>query len=303
MGAFPNLYGLGADGVRNFQVLLTDGSLINANEEGNADLYRALKGGGSNFGIVTQFDIAVHPLIKATVAEHAMEEDSKIGMFTNFNNGFVAVESFYTDHPAEPPRGLEPFHSLMSLVTTAVPSTSGTILSLAEVLSHDPTPLKRSACTIRMLISHELYEAVYRAWVEVCKTLPAGVVLHFTIQHMGKAGVQAGKDAGWNIMGYESVLQTWWIVACKWPRDDSDDLNAAAQKAVETMCQAIQSLAEARGVLLEYKCMNCAMALQKVLASYGAEDVKRMQEAAAKYDPEGAFQRLQNGGFLLRNNI
>jgi hypothetical protein len=71
-----------------------------------------------------------------------MEEDRKIGMFTNFNNGFVAVGSLYADHPDKPPRGLEPFRNLKSLITTAVPSTNGTILSLAEVLSHDPKPLK-----------------------------------------------------------------------------------------------------------------------------------------------------------------
>jgi hypothetical protein len=69
------------------------------------------------------------------------------------------------------------------------------------------------------------------------------------------------------------------------------------------MCKAIQSLAEAREVLLEYKCMNFARGSQKVLASYGAENVKRMQEAATRYDPEGVFQKLQNGGFLLRDNL
>ncbi|KAH8425263.1 FAD-binding oxidoreductase [Aspergillus melleus] len=63
MGALPNLYGLGADGVKNFEILLADGRLVNANANENADLHRALKGGGSNFGIVTRFDLETHPLI------------------------------------------------------------------------------------------------------------------------------------------------------------------------------------------------------------------------------------------------
>ncbi|KAL3486289.1 hypothetical protein BJX62DRAFT_228877 [Aspergillus germanicus] len=320
MGAFPKLHGLGADAVRNFQALLADGNLINANAEENGDLYRALKGGGWNFGfppslIKVQYNINLHDpedhdaINQATVAvQHAMEEDRKIGMFTNFNNGFVAVGSLYAGHPAEPPRDLEPFRNLKSLVTTAVPVTSGTILSLAEVLSHDPAPLRRSICTTSTLISHELYEDVYGAWVEVCKTLPTGIVLHYTIQHLGKAGVQAGKDSGGYIMGYESVPQTSdhstnsrWIIACEWPKDDSGNSDVAAQKAVETMCKTIESLAEARGVLLECKCMNFARGSQKVLVSYGAENVKRMQEVAAKYDLEGIFQTLQNGGFLPRD--
>jgi hypothetical protein len=49
--------------------------------------------------------------------------------------------------------------------------------------------------------------------------------------------------------------------------------------------------------------MNFARGSQNVLASYGAENVRRMQEAVTKYDPEGVFQRLQNGGFLLRDNL
>lgn len=56
-------------------------------------------------------------------------------------------------------------------------------------------------------ISQELYEKVYKSWDETCKSLPAGYVLHFTIQPMGKAAIQAGKDRGENIMGHESVPQ------------------------------------------------------------------------------------------------
>lgn len=56
-------------------------------------------------------------------------------------------------------------------------------------------------------VSQELYEDVYKLWAEVCKTLPADTVLHYTIQPFGTAGVQAGKDRGSNIMGHESISQ------------------------------------------------------------------------------------------------
>lgn len=45
----------------NFEVVLADGSVINANSTSNDDLYRALKGGSSNFGIVTRFDVNTLP--------------------------------------------------------------------------------------------------------------------------------------------------------------------------------------------------------------------------------------------------
>ncbi|PWY88422.1 6-hydroxy-D-nicotine oxidase [Aspergillus heteromorphus CBS 117.55] len=320
MGALPNLHGLGADGVRNFEVLLADGRLVNANANENSDLYRALKGGGSNFGIVTRLDLATHPLInvqytinlynpddhvainQATVAvQQAMEEDPKIGLFTNFNNGFVAVGLLYGDHPAEPPQAFGPFHNLKSLVATALQSTNGTLLSLAQAMGHPQTAQKRRICTITTKVSHDLYEEVFKAWGEVSKTLPTGAVLHYTIQPFGKAGVQAGKARGENIMGHENVSQCWWVFTCEWPKDGSDD--AAAENAIDAMSEKVQSLANAKGLLLDFKCMSFATASQKVLGSYGAENVKRMREVAAKYDPEGVFQKLQNGGFLLRDNV
>ncbi|KAL4888261.1 hypothetical protein BDV59DRAFT_211229 [Aspergillus ambiguus] len=53
--------GFACDQVVNYEVVLADGSIINANDQANADLFRALKGGGNNFGIVTRFDIVTFP--------------------------------------------------------------------------------------------------------------------------------------------------------------------------------------------------------------------------------------------------
>lgn len=50
---------------------------------------------------------------------------------------------------------------------------------------------------------------------------------------------------------------------------------------------------------LEWKHLNYADKSQDVLASYGAENVRRMKEAAAKYDPEQVFQKLVPGGFKI----
>ncbi|KAL2279932.1 hypothetical protein FJTKL_13078 [Diaporthe vaccinii] len=53
--------GFGCDNVVHFEVVLADGSVINANSTSHDDLYRALKGGSSNFGIVTRFDLNTLP--------------------------------------------------------------------------------------------------------------------------------------------------------------------------------------------------------------------------------------------------
>lgn len=93
-----------------------------------------------------------------------------------------------------------------------------------------------------------------------------------------------------------------WVFTAEWPKDDGCD-DATVQNAVNVMGRSVQSLAKERGLLLDHLCMTFATASQKVLRSYGAENVKRMQDVASKYDPEGVFQNLQKDGFLLRNNI
>ena len=54
---YGNHYGFSCDNVINYQVVLADGSVVNASNTTNADLFWALKGGSNNFGIVTRFDV------------------------------------------------------------------------------------------------------------------------------------------------------------------------------------------------------------------------------------------------------
>ncbi|KAI0003881.1 hypothetical protein F4779DRAFT_621681, partial [Xylariaceae sp. FL0662B] len=50
-------YGWTCDTVSNFEVVLADGSIVDANATSNRDLFVALKGGNNNFGIVTRVDL------------------------------------------------------------------------------------------------------------------------------------------------------------------------------------------------------------------------------------------------------
>ncbi|KAL8820863.1 MAG: hypothetical protein Q9191_007428, partial [Dirinaria sp. TL-2023a] len=49
-------YGFVCDNVKNFEIVLGNGTLTNANANENPDLYKALKGGSGNLGLVTRFD-------------------------------------------------------------------------------------------------------------------------------------------------------------------------------------------------------------------------------------------------------
>jgi hypothetical protein len=61
-GWLCRLYGLSCDNVDGFTLITADGSVLRANARENCDLFWALRGGGGNFGIVTEFEVRLHPV-------------------------------------------------------------------------------------------------------------------------------------------------------------------------------------------------------------------------------------------------
>ncbi|EAW14587.1 uncharacterized protein ACLA_076270 [Aspergillus clavatus NRRL 1] len=55
-------YGWAANNILSYEVVLANGTLVNANAEEHSDLFAALKGGGGNFGVVTAYTVQTHPM-------------------------------------------------------------------------------------------------------------------------------------------------------------------------------------------------------------------------------------------------
>jgi FAD/FMN-containing dehydrogenase len=61
--------GLSCDNVEEFTMVTVDGSIVRANSRENADLFWALRGGGGNFGVVTEFRVKLHPVTSVMLGE------------------------------------------------------------------------------------------------------------------------------------------------------------------------------------------------------------------------------------------
>lgn len=124
------LQGLGCDNVANFEVVLANGDIINANAMSYSGLWTALKGGSGNFGIVTRFDmytLPAHDLWGGIRAAQRSEGDRLAELTVDFtnNNHKNPEAAFILNHNYNPASGPD------VLVAHVVVDTNGTANAMA----------------------------------------------------------------------------------------------------------------------------------------------------------------------------
>ncbi|WP_018613841.1 FAD-binding oxidoreductase [Segetibacter koreensis] len=62
IGYLTRKCGLTIDNLLSVDMVLADGSFVTANQEQNNDLFWAVRGGGGNFGVITDFKFKLHPI-------------------------------------------------------------------------------------------------------------------------------------------------------------------------------------------------------------------------------------------------
>jgi len=60
-GRLNRKYGLAVDNVRSAQIITADGTIRTVSDDQDADLFWAIRGGGGNFGVVTNFEFELYP--------------------------------------------------------------------------------------------------------------------------------------------------------------------------------------------------------------------------------------------------
>ncbi|WP_144140568.1 FAD-binding oxidoreductase [Paraburkholderia sp. BCC1884] len=61
-GWLSRKYGMTVDNLISADVVTADGELLHASDGSHEDLFWAIRGGGGNFGVVTRFEFALHPV-------------------------------------------------------------------------------------------------------------------------------------------------------------------------------------------------------------------------------------------------
>ncbi|REE97195.1 FAD-binding oxidoreductase [Thermomonospora umbrina] len=79
MGWLARRYGLACDNVESYTMVTAEGDVVRVSRTERPDLFWGLRGGGGNFGIVTEFEFRLHPIgTRTLVAEYTFPLDKAV---------------------------------------------------------------------------------------------------------------------------------------------------------------------------------------------------------------------------------
>ncbi|CRK40206.1 hypothetical protein BN1708_008141 [Verticillium longisporum] len=294
---YTGLYGFGCDSVVNAEIVLADGSIIDANKDSHPDLLKALKGGWGNFGIVTRFDLETFPSKPLWGGIRASENSHTVAVGAAMTS-FVAQVVVDTSGKMAPPafdQALavpELFNDIkvrsmgnMSNDYLLPPSLHNVCFTLT--FKNDERVIQKSA---------ELREKLV---AEMLKTVPTNDLgTQNLFQPIPKFSAEIGESRGGNVLGLDQVEgdSLMGLLACTVREPEHEKL--LHEKGLE-MKVALEEFANSIDALRPWVYINYADPTQDPISSYGKANVEFLQKVSAKYDPTGMFQRRMRSGFKL----
>ncbi|CCF33287.1 FAD binding domain-containing protein [Colletotrichum higginsianum] len=318
--------GFSCDGIRNFEVVLSNGSIANANEGENADLFKALKGGSSNFGIVTRFDMEtfeaapgglygggllyayehkmaiLNQLVRVTDVNHEHPEDAMPVAFISSGSGptTISVNTVNT-LGNENSTSFAPLAAIPNIGDTRKRLSYGQLITAAPDNGGERTVWFSICFQNKMEVLTKLMD-LYDAFVEdLGQAIPEGnLTIQFILQPLPKHYSQPKRaGGGGNVLGLEKTLTQNSIIYNAIVKVQTVEQEALARTRLAALVANLEAFADLNDASTPWRFLNYVNPAQDPIKSYGEENVKFLKEVAAKYDPQGIFQTRVSGGFKL----
>lgn len=327
---FSPQHGLASSDVVCYEVVLDYGDVVMASAERNAELWRALMGGGNNFGIVTRFTMRCFPATsiwsgfvymtggqapKAIAAFHEcvakadpshrdydLHAGGPMACFTYLRPLGIQAVSIHLAH-ANPPENKDwpacwqnsSFKSLWRVWSTFKKGTM--IQATDELTALNPPGKRKEFATTAVKNDLPTLMAAHRAYHDAISSIRSVRNISWTLvlQPLDPRWASMG---GPNPLGLEEVEGPLVIVefTVNWTEGRDDEaVRATTGRAIEQ----IGSFAEDHGTGHQYRFLNYCGAWQKPFQSYGEENLRLLRQVSRRYDGDGLFQKGCVGGFKL----
>ncbi|KAK7733469.1 hypothetical protein SLS57_000484 [Botryosphaeria dothidea] len=293
-----NSEGLAVDNVINYEVILANGSIVNANASCHADLFWALKGGNNNFGVVV--DVVYDYHVRQAVDDVHTHVIPQFGFNGTTNETIGLTPVMYNRPVDELPDILKPWIELNYTDTTLKKQQYSDLASELHAAVTDGLVQEQRVFTV--YADAQLYQDLwwnYRVWLQKFRDIEGLYGLHDNMPITPRQVVQ-GVEKGTNALGLDTnpgnrTLGIIYYAVTFKNIDDAERVLPAHDEFVKSQ----QELAARRGLLHPYIMLTYSGWNQPAISSYGAENVAKLKEIAARYDPTGVFQRLVPGGQKL----
>ncbi|OTA54154.1 FAD-binding domain-containing protein [Hypoxylon sp. EC38] len=325
---FSGQYGMTCDNIISYEIVLGSGEILIVDSKTNADLFWALRGGGGNFGVVTQFVAQTFeqgpmwggtlawemvsskgPLIDAMIsyAEKGSNEDPKGALIQSFayaqmQQMWISATMVHHSDPQSPGRHPEVFDDFLAIENAFRDTTRSTSHSnhTIEIDAANPIGLRQSYWGFTTYVDKQLAVEILDIFEEEVNQIKnfTGMVPALVYQIITVPQLKAMMSNGGNTLGINGGKRPLFLVqlTVMWMHKSDDE---AVLTAMSNVLSRSQELARARGLHHPFLYMNYASQFQDPIASYGTENKARLIEVSKRYDPDGVFQNLNPGYFKL----